>query len=466
MVHEVVVVGGGIGGLTVAAVLAARGVDVCLLERGSQVGGVVAAVESFGYTFDPGVGIYPCWEPGEIHDQVFAELPVAPPQVQFESPTYVVRLPDGVDVPVVGEDDLFFAAVASAFPECPEQAIEFYRQCAAVTEGLRSDSRSGPTQTVSQYLADTSASFRRFIDAQLQLLTQSLSATCEFERGAVALSIPRRGTFSIQGGAAALAKRLADAIKQGGGRVRLNAPVLRLAFDTSGRAVGVDLLTGETVGASRAVISNLTVWDTFGKLVGLNRTPLEIRRGLGRSKGWGAYLLHLGIDESTAASLPANRILALSSSASEFDPESQLMFSAASAWDRRAPSGSRSATVLTFTDVEDWFTFHKHAEEIEHQDQSKLEIVWQRIHKAMPELGDGIEVIETSTPLDCYELTRRKLGMISWPRTENAALTDDGTTGATFLDNLFIVGDTASSGPGLAGVSRSALALANKLTKR
>ena len=88
MAHEVVVVGGGIGGLTVAALLAARGVDVCLLERGSQVGGVVATVEAFGYTFDPGVGIYPCWEPGEIHDQVFAELPVAPPQVQLDEPAY------------------------------------------------------------------------------------------------------------------------------------------------------------------------------------------------------------------------------------------------------------------------------------------------------------------------------------------------------------------------------------------
>ena len=85
------------------------------------------------------------------------------------------------------------------------------------------------------------------------------------------------------------------------------------------------------------------------------------------------------------------------------------------------PSGKRAATVLTFTDVEEWFTFHESAEELEQQDQSKLEDVWQRIHTAMPELGDGIEVIETSTPLDCYELTRRKLGMISWPRTQDAS---------------------------------------------
>ncbi len=461
MVHEVVVVGGGIGGLTVAAVLAARGVGVCLLERRSQVGGVIATVEAFGYNFDPGVGIYPCWEPGEIHQQVFAELPVAPPQVRPDEAAYIVRLPDRGDVPVVKEDDQFFATLVKAFPEYADQAIKFYQQCAAVTEGLRSGSHPAATQKVSQYLDNTSASFRQFIDAQLQLLTQSSSATCDFERGAVALNIPRRGTFSIEGGAAALANRLADAIKQSGGRIRLDTPVLRLAFDSAGRARGVDLLTGETVQASRAIISNLTVWDTFGKLVGLNRSPLEIRRVLGASKGWGAYLIYLGIEESTAANLTSNRILARSAPESDFDPESQFMLSTAPSWNPRAPSGKRAATVLTFTDVEEWFTFHESAEELEQQDQSKLEVVWQRIHTAMPELGDGIEVIETSTPLDCYELTRRKLGMISWPGPQDAVL----TPGATFLDNLFIVGDTAGSCPGLASVTRSALALANKLTK-
>src|SRR4026208_2130399 len=110
MVHEVVVVGGGIGGLTIAALLGARGVDVCLLERSSQVGGVVAPVEAFGTTFYPGIGLYPCWEAGEIHDQVFSELAVARPEVSPTPTSYVVRLPEGLDVPVQSDDEQFFAA--------------------------------------------------------------------------------------------------------------------------------------------------------------------------------------------------------------------------------------------------------------------------------------------------------------------------------------------------------------------
>ncbi|HEY7786366.1 MAG TPA: FAD/NAD(P)-binding protein, partial [Pyrinomonadaceae bacterium] len=81
MAHEVIVVGGGIGGLTVAALLAARGVDVCLLERASQVGGCAANFEQAGYSFEGGTGLYAGWEKDEIHDRVFAELPVTSPAV-------------------------------------------------------------------------------------------------------------------------------------------------------------------------------------------------------------------------------------------------------------------------------------------------------------------------------------------------------------------------------------------------
>ena len=77
--YDVVVVGSGIGGLTVAALLSARGMNVCLLERQSQVGGCIARVEFSGHDFEPGMGLYTSFGPGGVYEKVFAWLPVDPP---------------------------------------------------------------------------------------------------------------------------------------------------------------------------------------------------------------------------------------------------------------------------------------------------------------------------------------------------------------------------------------------------
>jgi prolycopene isomerase len=272
--------------------------------------------------------------------------------------------------------------------------------------------------------------------------------------------------FAIRGGASGLASILAESIKQSGGSVRLNSPVLRLAYNSPGAAIGVDLLSGEKVTASKAIISNLTLWDTYGKLVGLNRTPSEIRKHLQSLRSWGAYLIYLGMDERAAASLASIRTLALTAwqADREYDPESgQLFFAAAPAWDRRAPEGKRAVTVHAFTDVDDWFTFHQDETELEQRDQEMLELVWRRLHAAMPELGDSVEVIDTATPRTFYDLTRRKLGMVEGVRPTPDSFWINRPAFETSLANLFIVSDTVAQG-GIAELTRLALLLADNVT--
>ena len=431
--YDVVVVGAGIGGLTVAALLSARGMNVCLLERQSQVGGCIARVEFSGYEFEPGMGIYTSFGSGEIYERVFAELPVDGPQTSLVQRPYVVRLADGSDVRLIAGDE-FFEELRTAFSECADQGIEFYRN-----PDLQS-------------LSTTSSRFQSFIDTQLSGFLHTSVAQCSSVATTAALSRGRGPLYEIHGGPAALAERLAESIKRSGGTVRLNTPVLRLAYDSNGAAIGVDLLNGEQVLAKRAIISNLTIWDTYGKLVGLNRTPPETKKLLSTLQGSGAYIVYTTIENAAVARLPSERLLVATKSTDNDESFSEITLAVQNG----------AATLKSATDVNEWFTYHASEEDFEESDQAALENFWTKLHAALPELGSDIEIIDTANPRTFYESTRRKVGMVMGVQTLDLQSAKIPFPPA-FIPNLFMVGDTVSPFPDLASISEIALSVANNL---
>ena len=355
--YDFVVVGGGIGGLTVAALLSARGMNVCLLERQSQVGGCIARVEFSGFNFEPGMGLYTSFGPDEIYAGLFSQLPAEVPEVSRLHSPYTLRRVDGSDTPIATAD-----------------------------------------------------------------------------------------LYSIAGGPATVAERLAESIKLSGGKVRLDTPVLRLAYDESGRAVGVDLLSGERVFAKKAIVSNLTIWDTYGKLIGLNRTPPEIKKQLNTLQGTGAYVIYAAMEQAAIARLPAPLMRVE-------DNDGSFAMAVAS----ESAAGKYPVTFTTDTEVDSWFTYQSSEEDYDEWDQAAMEQFWNRIHAVLPELGGDIEIIETANPRTYYDQTRRKLGMVLGIEGQPVQSHD------TSLANVFIVGDTVSSGSRLDSVIESAVRLAERI---
>jgi len=317
------------------------------------------------------------------------------------------------------------------------------------------------TQTTLDQLTNTSDRFQTFIDAQLRAFIRTSLDQCALLPASIALMSLRQRHYSIQGGIASLAERLAAAIKQAGGTVRLDTPVLRIAYDESGQAIGVDLLSGETMRASRAIVSNMTIWDTYGKLIGLNRTPAEIKKELAQLRGSGAYLIYASLEETAADRLPGSHFLVASSwSKDDVDEGSSSEFTFATSRSN-VPPGKMAATITTTTAVEPWFSYQTSEADAELWDQQALANLWQRLHDHVPELGGDIEVLESANPRTFYDLTRRKLGMVMG--TNQTLASQLVLSHKTCLPNVFVVGDTVAGRPDIASVTESALKLANKL---
>ena len=72
--YDVIIIGGGLGGLTTAAMLSKEGLGVCVLEQHSVVGGCLQSFKRNGYTLDTGMHYVGSLSDGQIMHQYFKYL--------------------------------------------------------------------------------------------------------------------------------------------------------------------------------------------------------------------------------------------------------------------------------------------------------------------------------------------------------------------------------------------------------
>ena len=93
--ESIIVVGGGIAGLTGAALLSKEGYAVTLVEAHNQLGGCAGTFQRGPYTFDVGATQVAGLEKGGIHHRLFHYLDIPLPNAQILDPGCSVVLGDG-----------------------------------------------------------------------------------------------------------------------------------------------------------------------------------------------------------------------------------------------------------------------------------------------------------------------------------------------------------------------------------
>ncbi|MBC8121023.1 MAG: C-3',4' desaturase CrtD [Gemmatimonadaceae bacterium] len=483
---QVVVVGAGIGGLTTAALLAARGFDVLVLEQAFVPGGCASTFRRRGFTFDVGATQVAGFEPGGVHERIFRELGVELPPFRVCNPGCAVFLPGESDPVSVWRDPKrwhlerlrqfpnsgrFWDKLDQLFalswdfnrrdPILPPVGIGGYLALAAKLRPQTLLTLPYAFRTVADVLRDYGLErdrrLSRFLDMQLKLYSTTEADQTAALYGAVSLGLSSepQGLFHLEGSMQALTNRLVEALKQHNGRL-LTAQHVRTVLSERGKAVGVSVWDRrrEREWEIRAdhVVANVTIWDLL-KLCG-NAIPAQQRRRIEKlPEAPGAFVVYLGVDEKVIPPDCPPHLQFLYDYDGPIAENNSLFVSVSQPGDGRAPAGRATVIASSFTQARPWWQ----TDDYEAMKASYTHTAIERLSEYFPDLRANLLHVEAATPRTFQRFSARTQGFVGGIGQRPRHFGPFSISNRTPVEHLWLVGDSTYPGEGTAGVSYSAL---------
>ena len=483
---EVAVVGAGIAGLTAAALLAAEGLQVELLEAHSQSGGCAGTFRRGPYTFDVGATQVAGFEPGGIHQRLMAHfgLPLPPAH----------PLDPGCSVWLAGESDpiqlwrdperwqaerlrqfpgsaAFWGlcaalhrsnwAFAGRDPVLPPRTPWDWRQLLAALGPGSLASGLFTTATVADLLrlcgCTGDGRLRRFLDLQLRLYSQEPAHRTAALYGATVLAMAQAplGLWHLQGSMQELSLALEQALQRAGGRLRLRHRLQQL----SGCAGGWRL-QGEGPGRRPfSLEADQVVFSLPPQLLPeLMAEPMPAAYGR-RLDSFpdpsGALVLYGAVARER---LPKGMGL---HAQLEWDDPGSLFVSMSAEGDGRAPRGQATVIASVFTPARPWFGLEEAA--YQRRKQQALQGMQAGLQQLLGLAPADYLHVELATPRGFAGWTGRPFGFVGGLGQHPSRFGPFGLASRTPLPGLWLCGDAIHPGEGTAGVSLSAYTACRQL---
>eukprot|EP00238_Polyblepharides_amylifera_P011578 CAMPEP_0196581954 /NCGR_PEP_ID=MMETSP1081-20130531/36644_1 /TAXON_ID=36882 /ORGANISM="Pyramimonas amylifera, Strain CCMP720" /LENGTH=517 /DNA_ID=CAMNT_0041902375 /DNA_START=202 /DNA_END=1755 /DNA_ORIENTATION=+ len=497
---DVVVIGGGIGGLCAGALLAMYGKNVTVVESHTIPGGAAHSWKRDGYTFESGPSLYsgmsdrPSINPvGQVLHALDEDLEC----VYYN--TWMMHLPViGTVITEVGSDQFLQVLEEHVGRDAVDEWVaikELMKPIAAASTVLPAAAvRSDPAVllTLGRYIpnlvkvpiSDTlqlMKPFSEIIAGKIKhpFILSWMDLLCFLLSGA-----PASGTLTAEigfmfddwyrpnsklefpiGGSQAIVNALVRGLTKNGGKLRLGSHVEEVLVE-GGRAVGVSLRGGAQILASDAVISTATVWDTM-RLLPEGSVPEEWKKKTLDTKDCASFMhLHLGID---AAGLPddleIHHIVVDDWSIGVDAPQNVVLVSIASVLDPSlAPKGKHVIHAYTpgSEPYDIWERLDRNSQEYKDLKEKRSQVLWRAVEKAIPDVRQRVEIEMVGTPLTQARFLRRHRGTYGgtgWVGTGEDFIPSPQTP----LDGLFLVGDTNFPGPGVPAVAAGGTIAAHNL---
>jgi len=480
--YDAIVVGAGIGGLTIAAILARVGRRVLVVERHDRVGGYAHAFRRGRYLFDSAVHLVGGCAPGPyegsgmIHHLLEA-LEVGD-RCDFEriDPCYEAVYP-GFSVQAPSDLDEFVEAHAEEFPREKKGLRQFLQECLNV----RQEARRAAELASAYDVMVSMARFPTLLHYRKATLSKALDANIESPQlksalgslwpylglppsrvsflyyATMLMSYVADGAFYCRGSFQRFADALAAAISERGGELLLRSAVRRIRVE-NGRACGIVLENGQVVDAP-LVISNADATQTIEELVGEGAFPERYVADLRSMKpSLSAFVCYLATElpltKGTACHetflFPSPDHDAAYRSSCSGEPDWITITAPTLADPGLAPEGTHLLVLTTLVP-------HRVERGWREQKETMTERMLDLAGRHLGGLRDKVRLVESGTPRTMERYTRNTAGAIYGWELSPAQVGPARLGPKTPVDGLHLVGHWTQPGGGIYGVVSSGI---------
>jgi prolycopene isomerase len=492
MHYDVLVIGGGLSGLTSAALLAKRGVRVAVAEKSQNPGGSCGIFRRSGVTFDQGSAmLFGFGEKGFNAHRFVMNCLGEPIHVLRHDYLYCVNF-KGKRIKFWADPDKFADELSELFPTERQNIRRFYRDLGTLYQHVMVENPAYSTadetdrQTALRSILKHPLSYARFLsylnrsaksllkkyfrDPEIfkffDKLTSTYCYTTLEESPAVLAAVMFidnhvGGSYYPAGSTLFLPGKLEKAIEENGGDMLLEHEVTRILFD-NGRPSGAEFADGSTVTADSIVYSG-TVWNLYGKLIDAKETtPDKIAWAARQVPTYPSVVLYAHVDASVIPpdTAPIEMLVGNPDSLDESEVTAYIL----SIDDKTLCGPSGHVVAAIGPSFQTWDAGDK--ADYQRKKAEERQRLIGVLEKRFPGFARAVRYAEVATPLTIERYNNKNGGAVAGPKQMLGQHMFNRLHTRTEWDNLFCCGESTVMGTGTPTVTTSGISAANAVLKK